>query len=186
MTCGNDLINSQLVTPLAREAEQCAHTGNLNQTPSQTNSSQRKVKLKKHITLMIRYKLKVLTLHSLSFLSFLGPILSIKWQSTVDSYCDSWVKLKIILGWLFWKTEQMHKIYISTGLDFDWKKVYFFWECSQEVTRHLLTRDPIQDGWIKELIKQKWKFWAVLGNRGCREKTTPNCQVSMQLFGVVF
>ena len=72
MTCGNDLINSQLVTPLAREAEQCAHTGNLNQTPSQTKSSQRKVKLKKHITLMIRYKLKVLTLHSLSFLSFCG------------------------------------------------------------------------------------------------------------------
>ena len=88
MTCGNDLINSQLVTPLAREAEQCAHTGNLNQTPSQTKSSQRKVKLKKHITLMIRYKLKVLTLHSLSFLSFLWPILSIKWIVLIESCCE--------------------------------------------------------------------------------------------------
>ena len=121
MTCGNDLINSQLVTPLAREAEQCAHTGNLNQTPSQTNSSQRKVKLKKHITLMIRCKLKVLTLHSLSFLSFLCPVLSIKWIALVDSYCDSWVKLKIILGWLFWKTEQMPKITTTLQIFTPWK-----------------------------------------------------------------
>ena len=40
--------------------------------------------------------------------------------------------------------------------------------------------------WLdKRIYKTEMKFWAVLGSRGCREKTLPTA-ISMQLFGVVF
>jgi hypothetical protein len=28
---------------------------------------------------------------------------------------------------------------------------------------------------MEEFIKTEMDFWAILGNRGCREKKTPNC-----------
>ena len=49
----------------------------------------------------------------------------------------------------------------------------------------LSTRDSSRDGWIKEFIKRNMKFWAVLGSRGCREKT-PNCHKYATFWGGFF
>ena len=44
----------------------------------------------------------------------------------------------------------------------------------------------LAETWLyKKIYKTEMKFWAVLGRRGCREKTLQTA-ISMQLFEVVF